>query len=471
VSDQTETPVRTLKVAIVGAGPAGFYAAGQLLMQKDVACEVNLFDRLPAPYGLVRFGVAPDHPKIKSVIRVFEKTARKDGFRFFGNVEVGTHVTHDELAERHDAVIYTTGASHDRRLGLPGEDLPGSHPATDFVAWYNGHPDAAHLQFDLTGKRAVVVGNGNVAVDVARMLALTEDELRETDTADHAIEALAASNIEEIVVLGRRGIAQAAFTNPELRELGEMAEADVIVDPVEVALDEGSQAWLTRDGADVREQKNVEIATEYSTRTPEGKRRRVVLRFLLSPVKIVGQDRVEGIEVVRNKLVADDDGWLTARPTNETEVIPCDLVLRSIGYRGRPLPDVPFDDERATINNLDGRVMDPETAEPIPGVYTAGWIKRGPSGVIGTNKKCATDTVTMLLQDVAEGLLPTPAKRDEDVAALVAARRPEHVDFAAWKRIDEHEQALGEPQGRPRVKLVSVDEMLEVANATAAAAD
>jgi ferredoxin--NADP+ reductase len=471
VSDQNETPVRPLKVAIVGAGPAGFYAAGQLLSSKDVACEVNLFDRLPAPYGLVRFGVAPDHPKIKSVIRVFEKTAKKDGFRFFGNVEVGTHVTHDELAERHDAVIYTTGASHDRRLGLPGEDLPGSHPATDFVAWYNGHPDAAGLAFDLTGKRAVVVGNGNVAVDVARMLALTEDELRETDTADHAIEALAASNIEEIIVLGRRGIAQAAFTNPELRELGEMAEADVIVDPAEVALDEGSRAWLTRDGADVREQKNVEIATEYSTRTPEGKRRRVVLRFLLSPVKIVGQDRVEGIEVVRNKLVADDDGWLTARPTNETEVIPCDLVLRSIGYRGRPLPDVPFDDERATINNLDGRVMDPETAEPIPGVYTAGWIKRGPSGVIGTNKKCATDTVTMLLQDLAEGLLPTPARRDEDVAALVAERRPEHVDFAAWKRIDEHEQALGEPQGRPRVKLVSVDEMVDVAKATAAAAD
>jgi ferredoxin--NADP+ reductase len=471
VSDQTESPARPLRIAIVGAGPAGFYAAGQLLSAKDVACEVNLFDRLPAPYGLVRFGVAPDHPKIKSVIRVFEKTAKKDGFRFFGNVEVGTHVSHEELAERHDAVIYTTGASHDRRLGLPGEDLPGSHPATDFVAWYNGHPDAAHLSFDLTGKRAVVVGNGNVAVDVARMLALTEHELRQTDTADHAIEALAASSIEEIVVLGRRGIAQAAFTNPELRELGEMEDADVVVDPAEVALDEGSQAWLSRDGADVREQKNVEIATEYSTRTPQGKRRRVVLRFLASPVKIVGADRVEGIEIVKNRLVADDDGWLTARPTSETEVIECDLVLRSIGYRGRPLPDVPFDDERATINNLDGRVLDPETGDAIPGVYTAGWIKRGPSGVIGTNKKCAQDTVTMLLQDVAEGRLPTPAKRDDDVAELVAARRPEHVDFAGWQRIDEHERALGEPQGRPRVKLVSVDEMVDVAKATAGAAD
>jgi ferredoxin--NADP+ reductase len=471
VSDQTESPARPLRIAVVGAGPAGFYAAGQLLSSKDVPFEVDLFDRLPTPYGLVRFGVAPDHPKIKSVIRVFEKTAKKDGFRFFGNVEVGTHLSHDELAERYDAVLYTTGASHDRRLGLPGEDLPGSHPATDFVAWYNGHPDAAGLEFDLSGKRAVVVGNGNVAVDVARMLALTERELRETDAADHAIEALAASSIEEIVVLGRRGIAQAAFTNPELRELGEMEDADVVVDPADVELDEGSRAWLDRDGADVREQKNVEIATEYSTRTPGGKRRRVVLRFLASPVKIVGTDRVEGIEVSKNELVADDDGWLTARPTNETEVIDCDFVLRSIGYRGRPIPEVPFDDERATINNLDGRVLDPATGDAIPGVYTAGWIKRGPSGVIGTNKKCATDTVTMLLQDIEQGRLPTPARRDEDIAELVAARRPEHVDFAGWQRIDAHEKALGEPQGRPRVKLVSVDEMVDVAKAPAGAAD
>lgn len=463
MTDETSTP-RPLKIAIVGAGPAGFYAAGQLLAAQDVAAEVNLFDRLPTPYGLVRFGVAPDHPKIKSVIRVYERTAKKPGFRFFGGVEVGKDVSHDELLARHHAVIYTTGASHDRRLGIPGEDLPGSHPATDFVAWYNGHPDAADRTFDLSGRRAVVIGNGNVAVDVARMLALTVDELRETDTADHAIEALAASSIEEIVVLGRRGIAQAAFTNPELRELGEMADADVVVDPKDVDLDEGSKAWLERDGADVREQRNVEIATEYAGRTPEGKRRRVVLRFLASPVKILGDDKVTGIEVVKNELVADEDGWLSARATNETEVIDCDLVLRSIGYRGRPLPGVPFDDQRATINNLDGRVLDPETGEPVPGVYTAGWVKRGPSGVIGTNKKCAQDTVTQLLADVEAGAVPDPTVTD-DVADLVAERVPDHVDFAGWQRIDAHERALGEPQGRPRVKLTSVAEMLEVANA------
>jgi ferredoxin--NADP+ reductase len=464
-SVQTDAPVRSLRVAIVGAGPSGFYAAGQLLSAKDLAVEVqvSMFDRLPTPYGLVRFGVAPDHPKIKSVIRVYEKIAKKPGFRFFGNVTVGEHITHEELTERFDAVLYTTGASHDRRLGIPGEDLPGSHPATDFVAWYNGHPDAAHFQFDLSGKRAVVIGNGNVAIDVARMLALTPEELQVTDTADHAIDALAASEIEEILVVGRRGLAQAAFTNPELRELGELEDADIIVSPDDAALDAGSQAWLERDGADVREQRNVEIATEYSTRTPEGKKRRVVLRFLRSPLRIFGDGKVEGIELVKNELVADDDGWLSARATDQTETIDCSLVLRSIGYRGSPLDGVPFDDQRATISNLAGRVVDPDTEETIPGVYTAGWIKRGPSGIIGTNKKCAQETVTLLLEDHAANRLPTPTVTDDDLPQLIAQRQPDYVDFTGWTRIDTHEQARGEPQGRPRIKLVDVDEMVRVA--------
>jgi ferredoxin--NADP+ reductase len=465
VSAVSDTAIRPLRVAIVGAGPSGFYAAGQLLSAKDVdrEVEVAMFDRLPTPYGLVRFGVAPDHPKIKSVIRVYEKIARKPGFRFFGNVAVGEHVTHDELAARHDAVIYTTGAAHDRRLGIPGEDLPGSHPATDFVAWYNGHPDAAGHEFDLSGKRAVVIGNGNVAVDVARMLALTPEELKVTDTADHAIDALAASEIEEIVVVGRRGLAQAAFTNPELRELGELQDADIVVSPDDVALDAGSKAWLERDGADVREQRNVEIATEYSTRTPEGKKRRVVLRFLRSPLRILGDGKVEGIELVKNELVADDDGWLSARPTSETEVIECGLVLRSIGYRGSPLDGVPFDDQRATIANVGGRVTDPDTDEVVPGVYTAGWIKRGPSGIIGTNKKCAQETVNVLLEDAAAGTLPAPTVAEDDLPGLVAERQPDYVDFDGWTKIDTHEQALGEPQGRPRVKLVDIDTMVQVA--------
>lgn len=465
MSADTHSPVRPLRVAVVGAGPSGFYAAGQLLSGKDTdtPVEVTMLDRLPTPYGLVRFGVAPDHPKIKSVIRVYDKIARKPGFRFYGNVQVGEHVTHDELAARFDAIIYTTGASHDRRLGIPGEDLAGSHPATDFVAWYNGHPDAADHQFDLSGKRAVVIGNGNVAVDVARMLALTPDELQVTDTADHAIHALADSEIEEILIVGRRGLAQAAFTNPELRELGELQDADIIVSPEDAALDAGSQAWLQRDGADVREQRNVEIATEYSTRTPEGKKRRVVLRFLRSPLRILGDERVEGIELAVNELVADDDGWLSARPTDQTETIDCSLVLRSIGYRGSPLDGVPFDDHRATISNIAGRVVDPDTEEPVPGVYTAGWIKRGPSGIIGTNKKCALETVSLLLEDHAAGALPTPTADADDLDQLIAARQPDYIDFAGWTTIDTHEQTLGEAQGRPRVKLVTIDEMVRIA--------
>jgi ferredoxin--NADP+ reductase len=469
VSDQPGT-ASPLKVAIVGAGPAGFYAAGQLLAAKDVEVEITLLDRLPVPFGLVRFGVAPDHPKIKSVTRIYEKTAAKPGFRFFGNVEVGRDVSHAELLERHHAVIYTTGASHDRRLGIPGEDLPGSHAATEFVAWYNGHPDHRDAEFDLSVKRAVVIGNGNVAVDVARMLGLSADELRETDTADHAIAALAESGIEEIVMVGRRGLAQAAFTNPELRELGEMADCDIVVDPAEVALDEHSRTWLERDGADVREKRNVEIATEYSTRTPDGKKRRIVLRFLASPVRILGEDKVEGIELVRNELVADDDGWLSARPTEETEVIECGLVLRSIGYRGTKLADVPFDDQRATIRNVAGRVIDENTDEQVPGVYTAGWIKRGPSGIIGTNKKCAQGTVDALLEDVAAGALPAPSEDASDLGELLAERQPDLIDWAAWQRIDAHEQALGEPQGRPRVKLTRIEEMVEAARAAAGAA-
>ncbi|MEV4423549.1 FAD-dependent oxidoreductase, partial [Patulibacter sp. NPDC049589] len=467
MTDQT-SPARPLKVAVVGAGPAGFYSAAQLLSGKAIEGEVrvDLFDRLPTPYGLVRFGVAPDHPKIKSVTRVYEKVGKKDGFRFFGGVEVGKDLTHEDLTARYDAVIYTTGASHDRRLGIPGEDLPGSVAATDFVAWYNGHPDAKDLTFDLSTKRAVVIGNGNVAVDVARMLALTPAELKVTDTADHAIEALSNSEIEEIVILGRRGLAQAAFTNPELRELGELEDADIVVSPSDVDLDEGSKNWLSRDGADAREQKNVDIATEYSTRTPSGKTRKVILRFLASPVKIIGTDRVEGIEIVKNELIADDDGWLSARPTSETETIETGLILRSIGYRGRPLPGVPFDEQRATIDNLDGRVIDQESGEPVPGLYTAGWIKRGPSGIIGTNKKCANDTIAELAADHAAGKLTVPTD-ESDIAELVAQNAPDHVDFAGWLRIDAHEQALGEPQGRPRVKLVDVDEMTQVAHATA----
>ena len=452
-----------LRVAIVGSGPAGFYAAGQLLSSSDPVVAVDVFDRLMTPWGLVRFGVAPDHPKIKSVTRVFERTARMPGFAFHGNVEVGSDVTHEQLAAAYHAVLYAVGTPGDRRLGIDGEDLPGSESATEFVAWYNGHPDYAEMDFDLSCQRAVVIGNGNVALDVARMLALSVEELQVTDIADHSIELLRNSNIEEIVVLGRRGPAQAAFTNPELRELADLDLADVIVDPADMELDIESAATLeTADGTIKR---NVETLTNYAALTPSGKPRRVVLRFLTSPVTIEGTDKVEAIVIERNELIAGDDGLLKARPTGQTERLETGLVLRAVGYVGKPLPGVPFDDRRATVLNEGGRVLATESRSPIPGLYAAGWIKRGPSGVIGTNKKCAQETTGRLFEDFAHGLLPTPTSTPEELLEQLH-QKVNVVDYSGWEAIDAHERALGEPSGRPRVKLVRRDEQLKRAART-----
>jgi ferredoxin/flavodoxin---NADP+ reductase len=461
VKDKPGTPENPLRVAVVGAGPAGFYAAERILKAQDLTAEVEMLERLPTPWGLVRAGVAPDHPNIKAVSRVYEKTARLPGFRFFGNVEIGRDITHDELAAHHHAVLYAIGSPTDRRLGIPGEELPGSHAATEFVAWYNGHPDYCDYQFDLLCERAVVVGNGNVALDVARMLALTNEELTRTDIADYALEALSHSRIREIVVLGRRGPAQAAYTNPELRELGELTDADVIVDPADVELDSHSRAFLDSDAADITVKRNVEIVSEYAHREPSGKHKRLVLRFALSPVEIVGSERVEAIKVARNELVAGADGRVTAKPTERTETIEAGLLLRSIGYKGTPLKGVPFDEGRATIHNVHGRVTDPGTGEPVPGVYTAGWIKRGPSGVIGTNKKCAQETVTSLLKDLEAGGLPQPLAGGAELERLVAERQPDAIEYAGWEAIDAHERGLGEPHGRPRVKLTRLEELLQ----------
>jgi ferredoxin/flavodoxin---NADP+ reductase len=457
VHDVSHQPLR---VAIVGSGPAGFYAAGQLLTSKSLEASVDLFDRLPTPWGLVRAGVAPDHPKIKSVSRIYEKTAEHPMFRFFGNVDIGSDLTHDQLASAYDAVLYAIGTSGDRRLGIPGEDLAGSHAATAFVAWYNGHPDYAEQQFDLTARRAVVIGNGNVALDVARMLALAPEELAVTDVADHALEALRSSAVEEIVVLGRRGPAQAAFTNPELRELADLAEADVIVDPGEATLDPGSRAWLESDAADGTARRNVETLTSYAALTPSGKPKRVVLRFLTSPVEILGTGKVEAVVIERNELVAGEDGAMRARATGERETIETGLVMRSIGYVGSPLPGVPFDERRSTIHNDRGRVTDPASGEPIPGVYAAGWIKRGPSGVIGTNKKDALETTTLMLEDHAAGRLPVPRIEPDELIAELDARGVHVVEYDGWRAIDEHERTTGEPHGRPRVKLVKREHLL-----------
>src|SRR5688572_8971530 len=440
---------QALRVAIVGAGPAGCYAAGHVLEAKRPVC-VDLFDRLPTPFGLVRAGVAPDHPKIKSVTRVYEKTAAKEGFRFFGGVELGRDFHRADLLERYHAVIYAIGAATDRRLGIPGEDLKGSEAATAFVGWYNGHPDHPDREFDLGEcERVVVVGNGNVAIDCARMLALSADELRRTDTADHAIDLLASDAVKEVVILGRRGPVQAAFTNPELLELGELEQADVIVDPADLELDEASQAWLDSDECDKTTRENVRILREYAAREPSGKPKRIVLRFLTSPVELQGDGRVERIVVERNRLEARDDGSLAARPTGQRETLDCALVLRSIGYKGIAIPEVPFDERRGTIPNVAGRVVDGE--HHVTGEYVTGWIRRGPSGVIGTNKKDGQEAASSLLEDAEAGLLNTPVN-DGDIADLLGERGVEAISWGGWKRIDEHEQELGAGV-RPRVKL------------------
>ena len=451
-------PDRPLRVAVVGSGPAAFYAAGQLLASEDPLVEVDLVERLPTPWGLVRLGVAPDHPQLKTASRVFEKTAARPGFRFLGNVEVGRDVSHDELASRYHAVIYAVGSQADRRLGIPGEDLPGSWPATEFVAWYNGHPDFQDLPFDLSCERAVVIGNGNVALDVARMLALTPDELAPTDTADSAIEAINSSAIREILVLGRRGPVQASWTSTELGELGELAGADAVLDPAELELDPASEAEL--EGASNVVQRNMEILRELSVRTPEGKGTTVRLRFRASPVAVLGDGRVEAIEIARNRLEADESGRVRAVATEEREVIPCGLVFRSVGYRGVGIPGVPYDERSGTIPNEGGRVVG-EEGQPVPGLYCAGWIKRGPTGVIGTNKKDAAETVELLLDDARAGILAEPSGGSLD--ELLAERGVEVVGYEGWERIDAIERARGEEQGRPRVKLCTWDELLAAA--------
>jgi ferredoxin/flavodoxin---NADP+ reductase len=452
---------RSLRVAVVGSGPAGFYAAGALLASEDPPVEVDLIERLPTPWGLVRLGVAPDHPKIKEVSRVFEKIAARPGFRFLGNVELGRDLMPADLTRLYDAVVYSVGAQTDRQLGIPGEHLPGSWPATAFVAWYNGHPDFQDLSFDLSGERAVVIGNGNVAVDVARMLALTEEELAPTDTTDAAIDAIVQSTLREILMLGRRGPVQASFTNPELVELGELAGADVVVDSAELELDPASAAEL--EAGTPIQRRNLDVLREFAGRSPTGRPKALHLRFRVSPVAIYGDERVEAIEVVRNELVTDEHGRVRAVPTEDRELIPCGLVLRSVGYRGVELPGVPFDEERATLRNTGGRVLN-EQGAVVPGLYCAGWIKRGPTGVIGTNKKDATETVELLLADARAGTLPPAADASADaVDALLAERGVEVVTYPRWELIDRLERRLGAPHGRPRIKLSRWDELLKAA--------
>ncbi|MBW3652317.1 MAG: FAD-dependent oxidoreductase [Actinobacteria bacterium] len=451
------------RVAIVGAGPAGAFAAACLLRARGDA-EIDLFERLPTPWGLLRGGVAPDHQEIKRLEDTFDRQTLKRGCRFLGNVEVGVDISHAELTSHYSAVVYATGAQTDKSLGIPGEDLPGSWAATEFVAWYNGHPDYRDLEFDLSAQRAVVIGNGNVAADVTRMLALSPDELERTDIADHALEALRESRIEEVIVLGRRGPAQAAFTSAELRELGRLDDVELRVDPGEVELDPVSREWLDEAGT-FTARTNVALLHEFAARPrrPDAARR-IALRFLRSPVQIRGSARVEAIDVRRNEIVRDDDGMLRARARGEDlETISCGLVLRSVGYRAVPLPDVPFDERSFVLPNERGRVLGPDR-RPLPGVYAVGWIKRGPTGILGTNKRDAEETVTCLVEDLATAALPQPAHAErEQIDALLAERRPDMVTIDGWRAIARHELDRGRRERRPRVKLSSREELLHVA--------
>ena len=456
------TPDQPLRVAIIGSGPAAFYAAEHLLKAPDRAVRVDMLDRLPTPYGLVRGGVAPDHQKIKSVIAIYEKIAANPAFRFFGNVEFGKHLTRADLERHVHAILYACGAQTDKRLGIPGEDLLGSHSATEFVAWYNGHPDFRDRVFDLSVEQVAVVGVGNVAVDVARILCLTPEELRTTDMADYAIEALSGSRVKEVSILGRRGPVQAAFTTVEVKELGELPGADVVVRPDEVAIDPLSAEELAAARAATKAK--VEIVTEFSRRTPAGKPRRLGIRFMVSPIELIddGTGRVGGVRLAKNRLVKSPSGAIVTEPTGETEDLPAGLVFRSVGYRGVALPDVPFDERAGLIPNAKGRVLDPATGAPLAGHYATGWIKRGPTGVIGNNKADSVETVNAMLEDAAAGAMPTPSAPDPAAfESLVRERQPACVSFADWKRLDRIEVERGAPQGRPRAKLTSIEEMLD----------
>ena len=455
--DKPGTENNPLRVAVIGSGPTGFFTADHLLKNKEISVKVDVFDRLPTPYGLVRGGVAPDHLKIKKVTVGYARTAAKPGFRFLGNVEFGKHVSLDELKQHYHQIVFCTGAQTDRKLGIPGEDLENSRTATEFVAWYNGHPDYRDLSFNLEAKRVVIVGVGNVAVDVARILCRTEEELQESDIADHALEALANSKVEEVVMLGRRGPAQAAFTNPEVKELGEMAGADFIVSEEDATPDALSLQQLEAN-PDKATTKKLDLLKEFAGQPADGKPKRLVLKFLRSPVELLGDNKLEAVKIVRNELVMKGDR-MRPQATEDFEELPAQLLFRSVGYRGVPLPGVPFREDWGTIPNEAGRILDGD--QPVEGQYVAGWIKRGPSGVIGTNKPCAKETVTCMLEDLESGKHLNPEAGDEEAILKLLGERTRVVSFKDWEHLDKLEIERGEAAGRPRRKFTRIEDMLE----------
>ena len=452
--------MRPYYVAIVGSGPSGYFAAASLLKLEDAPepldVHVDMLEMLPTPWGLVRSGVAPDHPKIKSISAQFEKTASHPRFRFFGNLVVGEHVQAGELAERYDAVIYAVGAQSDKPLRIPGEDLTGSVAAVELVGWYNAHPHFEQMSPDLTGERAIVVGNGNVALDVARVLVTDPEELRTTDIADHALELLDPRGVEEVVIIGRRGPLQATFTTLELRELGDLKGlegVDVIVDPADVS--DISDEDVEAAGKTVRN--NLKVLRGYTGNQPTPGNRRIVFKFHTSPIEIRGDGRVEQVVLGRNELVTDENGRVVAKDTGTREVLPAQLVVRAVGYQGVPTPGLPFDERTCTIPHTDGRI------EGRRNEYVVGWIKRGPSGVIGSNKSDSQHTVNTLVADLAGASHPEFADdHSDELTKWLLSRQPRLVTDEHWQLIDRHERSTGEPHGRPRVKLASVADLLRI---------
>ncbi len=475
---ESTDPAPELRVAIIGSGPSGFYAASSLFKSPEVEAHVDMFDRLPTPFGLVRGGVAPDHQKIKNVIRVYNKTAEHPRFRFFGNVCIGRDLSVAELGQHYHAIIFAVGNESDRRLGLPGEDLPGVHSATEFIGWYNGHPDFQDRSFDLSrAKRVAVIGNGNVAMDVARVLAQDTNELARTDITDAALEALRASAVEEIVLLGRRGPAQAAFSPKEIKEIGSLLDASLVLAQGEMDLDPISRAWL-EDSAPPSARKNVEYLTEQSQQPPQDKARRVVCRFLVSPTEFLAAtdsgdgDRLTGVRLERNELCADANGVPKARGTGETFDLAVDLVFKAVGYRGVPLEGVPFDQRWGVFPNRDGRIHDAELDTPSGGHYVVGWAKRGPSGLIGTNGPDSDATVRALIADVVAEFRDQGASnegggafnRDLDSDSVVEALRTKGLDFVSfqdWQLLDALEIRRGENKGKIRDKFCGIDDMMQ----------
>ena len=447
-----------LRVAVVGSGPSGMYAVAALLAEPGLHVAVDVFDRLPAPFGLVRYGVAPDHQKIKNVIRVFDKTAQDSRVRFLGNVQVGRDVTREELRRHYHQVVYAIGAQADRAMGVPGEDLDGSYSSTELVAWYNCHPDLADRAFALQHRQVAVVGVGNVAMDCARVLAMTGEQLATTDISDVALAGLRESGIREVFVLARRGPVEAKCSPPELKELAELPGVQVVVDPAELVVDPASEPELA---ADRSAQKNLEILRALAAVPPDPEKVQVRFRFRVSPVEVVGEGgRVAGLRIERNRLDPDPRGGARAVGTGEVETLPVSMVVRAIGYRSLPFLDLPYDSRAGVVPNREGRVVD-EAGRPLPGEYVVGWVKRGPTGLIGSNKPDAAETVAAMIADLPslQPLDPADAAR-EAIDRLLAGRGARVVDYPAWQRLDALEIERGKAQGRPRVKFLRVEEML-----------